>query len=1146
MGIFTGTGLDPANDITTDVWPATIAEIKARGLEIHGSLSKRNVDDGATAVVLKATETKSGRVVAIKVYKHPDRHVEHRNGQSIPMTNFFENERRMLVGLEGCPHVPRYYYSVATEDATVGKKIQPFHVMEFVEGERITKFAKESLSKGGRREALVGLFRDLLRAVDSIHQFGYLHRDLSDGNVLVDRNSRIRLIDLAEASPLGEEHTRLVSTPGLGTEGVATPDQQRIRKIQTDDVRDTCTIGYALFTGRWKQTGENEGHWRDNLQKSGVPPWITRILIKGMKPRDPNRRRDRSVWNTAREVDEAINRVCLRQLSRKRFARGCAWFMVAAVVFAVIGYFALERIQHQSYVAELNRLKDQRIFLGEKPQTARADVRVVQRIEAAKKFESNAEQASRDGRVNEAVQLLSSAVSAISEAARLADDIHRLRPLVEPLRKILHENDQWNRKNAAIVQRLTRLGKDFQEIQRHVDSGDPDRAWTMIAAIQPELVKLIDDNQQSFKIAALLDQIEAESVGLDPALKKQTAFEQIAASRQRASQYYDQGQWREARAEILGALTSLKSFLNQHETPDQRKNRLASNAALVNTQLAANESLQKQVSELTQQLSSAKTSHHEILFQGAQYKKERDDSQKQLAQVRSELADANSKFSKQVQSLATATAERDRLAGSIKNKDSQIADNDERLSKGSAAWSQQSKELADAKTELASTKELLDRLSNSPSSGAESVKRQLELAKAEKAIREFNPESLKAANDRLIEESKVYQQLLQTRKQETDLGKTDRHADVKLIDSQLQSQFRIVVESLRKRDQQDAEAWTSIQTKIDHQVNLRHRKIEEGWAETSEEVRKIQPQIDSLTKQQDQHQAGKSRSAANAYDFKDWDDLSALTDVKLAESSGLFGELKLGTKFTNSFAQSLTYLPPGQFQRGSPKEPIAEEGRDDDETLHTVILKQGFFLADTETTQVVYARITGEKPWSGQALVREGDDYPAVYVSGEDAEKFIKRLNEIEHANGTLPMDWEYRLPTEAQWEYAARAGSQHRFCFGDDESQLGEYAWYNKNAWNIREKYAHQVGKKRPNQWGLFDLHGNCWEWTADDFAAYPSGTVTDPFVRNGGSDRVYRGGGFNGSSSFCRSANRNRSLLGDRDNELGFRLACIQLTSQ
>ena len=133
----------------------------------------------------------------------------------------------------------------------------------------------------------------------------------------------------------------------------------------------------------------------------------------------------------------------------------------------------------------------------------------------------------------------------------------------------------------------------------------------------------------------------------------------------------------------------------------------------------------------------------------------------------------------------------------------------------------------------------------------------------------------------------------------------------------------------------------------------------------------------------------------------------------------------------------------------------------------------------------------------------------------------------------------KYRLPTEAEWEYACRAGSTTRFCFGDGDGQLGSYAWYTKNAYDIGEKYAHGVGTKQPNVWGLYDMHGNVWEWCEDWYGDYPSGSVTDPTGPTTRSSRVFRGGSWSGYARRCRSANRSWCTPGSRGHDLGFRLA-------
>jgi len=176
----------------------------------------------------------------------------------------------------------------------------------------------------------------------------------------------------------------------------------------------------------------------------------------------------------------------------------------------------------------------------------------------------------------------------------------------------------------------------------------------------------------------------------------------------------------------------------------------------------------------------------------------------------------------------------------------------------------------------------------------------------------------------------------------------------------------------------------------------------------------------------------------------------------------------------------------------------------------------------------------GTKPWSGKDSVKEGDDYPAVYVSWEDAVEYCKKLSSKENKS--------YRLPTEAEWEYACRGGSGTAYSFGSSSGSLGDYAWFHKNADDIGEKYAHTVGMKKPNPFGLYDTHGNVYEWCEDvyDETAYGSrrGTTVDPLSSSGSDYRVLRGGSWYDRSWYSRSALRNRYQPGDRFCNLGFRV--------
>ena len=161
-------------------------------------------------------------------------------------------------------------------------------------------------------------------------------------------------------------------------------------------------------------------------------------------------------------------------------------------------------------------------------------------------------------------------------------------------------------------------------------------------------------------------------------------------------------------------------------------------------------------------------------------------------------------------------------------------------------------------------------------------------------------------------------------------------------------------------------------------------------------------------------------------------------------------------------------------------------------------------------------------------MKNSGDDRPVEQVSWNDVQEFIKKLNQKEGTN-------KYRLPSEAEWEYACRAGSKTRFYFGDSNGSLEQYAWYNSNS----SSKTHPVAKKKPNAWGLYDMHGNVWEWCQGWKGDYPSGHVTDPDGPSSGSRRVVRGGSWVSPAGYCRSAFRIRVDPGVWDGFLGFRPA-------
>jgi formylglycine-generating enzyme required for sulfatase activity len=207
------------------------------------------------------------------------------------------------------------------------------------------------------------------------------------------------------------------------------------------------------------------------------------------------------------------------------------------------------------------------------------------------------------------------------------------------------------------------------------------------------------------------------------------------------------------------------------------------------------------------------------------------------------------------------------------------------------------------------------------------------------------------------------------------------------------------------------------------------------------------------------------------------------------------------------------------------------------EEIVFVELSNAFMISMTEVTQKQYRDVMGTSPWSGKSRVRMGDSFPATWVSWHDAIAFCDRLTAQRHATGDLPDNERFRLPTEAEWEVACRGGSLFAFCYGNDESRLGKYAWFQGNAMQGTEPFAHQVGTKLPNSWGLFDMHGNVLEWCADWHEALYTGGV-NPKGPATGSQRACRGGSWGHAASNCRSASRYALPPDERNEFVGFRV--------
>jgi len=288
-----------------------------------------------------------------------------------------------------------------------------------------------------------------------------------------------------------------------------------------------------------------------------------------------------------------------------------------------------------------------------------------------------------------------------------------------------------------------------------------------------------------------------------------------------------------------------------------------------------------------------------------------------------------------------------------------------------------------------------------------------------------------------------------------------------------------------------------------------------------------------------------------------------------ASVSGISGSvtsaLFRASPYVNSTGISMVWIPAGIFMMGSPED---EPERSYDETLHQVTLSKSFYMSIYAITQGQYEAVMGINPsWfflmpdSGEVQARR----PVEMVSWYDAIEFC---NELSGKEGLVPYyiidktaidlnnlndddeddpKWlitknessnGYRLPTEAEWEYACRAGTATMFSYGDSDMQTGDYAWYIDNSGSI--PISHEAGKKLPNAWGLYDMHGNVWEWCWDWWgrSMYESGPKTDPQGPDMGMLRVLRGGCFYNPSFYLRSAFRTVLYPGDWNECIGFRV--------
>lgn len=254
--------------------------------------------------------------------------------------------------------------------------------------------------------------------------------------------------------------------------------------------------------------------------------------------------------------------------------------------------------------------------------------------------------------------------------------------------------------------------------------------------------------------------------------------------------------------------------------------------------------------------------------------------------------------------------------------------------------------------------------------------------------------------------------------------------------------------------------------------------------------------------------------------------LDSISTYDYGDTSETVGGNKVFT--VNGVTFTMVFVESGTFTMGATAE--QQEPYEDEKPPHRVTLTKDFYIGETEVTQALWKAVMGFTPtasgsqWSTASGL--GDDFPAYYISYEDVQQFISQLNSLTGA--------QFRMPTEAEWEYAARGGSKSKGYQYSGSNNIGDVAWYEGNS----GKKTHAVKTKKANELGLYDMSGNVWEWCSDWKGDYTSSPAVDPTGLDSGGWRVYRGGSWYNDARGCRVAVRNGYFPSHRNNAFGFRL--------
>lgn len=1119
-----GLGLNSSS--TYGVSEATRKAIEQLGYQIN--VGQGPIGDGGSAYVFAATHPELEGTVAIKIAKDND---------PVRIAQF-DRERKVLASNSQINDiVPQYY------PGTGPSNCQPFIIMERIRGDKILDYAKNHQLDVERK---IDLIQRLFQAVHQLHLNNLTHGDPSPNNVLVQAGDRIRLLDLGASKRISKGYHSVHSIDGpSGTPGYA-PDSQLSgtdrASVQTD-LHACASIAYELLTSENRnastqskslpstsvQRRESESVFLSKLASNQVPHKVATIIARAMRTKDPTKvdGTDSRLFHSANEVVQAIEAWRLgRVRTRNRIRSGVAslLLMFPLVLVSVWGYGQFLEVQRTQRRQSISTLQQEigKITNGSHPAVKQRLLTVDQNLAT---FHS-AESTGSDSNSDEAQRLL---VESMRELLLVSRKLERVIPLREALGIVL-EKMPWVEAAPSIAGSKNELAQRYLKIGELIDAGETDQVDGILTSLQADLAELANRNIAAESALQARTQFDSDRDSLSERILKLDGFAPVNAIGGSAETAWKSGDFQQATTLFGQARQKLAQVLPSLESTDETKERVDKQTIRLKDEVSK---LRSQITTVTQERDEKIVKTNDLQSQIATITKQSADDRDARTRYENQtaqIAQENTKLKKELASVKTTLEAEGPLAAAYR----------EMKPKYEAAERERDS-LAKKLEPLQSKVTILESAAKSASGVSDIVSKANDINRLQQEIDALDKKDGEAAFAVLSKALKSLDATTQERTVQLTQYK-ETSPTIKAIDTRIAEQRKIVEDALNAYDQSQNEVYEKVDLQFNTLKAERTRLMDvEGLLDTSTRIKQIDAQGRELVQQKSKYIDSHTRIGNAVLDVdvvKIASDLVAndtrtKQEITKQQAALSLTSLKAGDAAEFTIAGVPTrfrYCPPckkGEFKMGSPTN---EEGHQSDETQVDVWFDRGFFVLETEANNELWNAVMNEK--KGDAGKSK---FPVVDVTHNACSDFVDRANKTLLKKSGPEGVYKLVLPTEAQWEYACRAGSTSRFCFGDGEAELGDYAWYDKNSGN----QLHAVGTtKTANRWNIRDMHGSVWEWTADWYDTKLMGGL-NPTGPKTGTIRVYRGGSYCYTSVICRSA-RRRNFSPDyhRDN-VGFRPA-------